>query len=86
MPLISWFLGISIKMFWDDHAPPHFHVVYQEHKAAIALDTLTVISGALPGRILGLVVEWAMQHRDELKENWNLCATLQTPHKIPPLV
>jgi hypothetical protein len=25
MPTISSFYGILILMFWDDHAPPHFH-------------------------------------------------------------
>jgi hypothetical protein len=26
MPELSRFFGISIAMFYDDHAPPHFHV------------------------------------------------------------
>jgi hypothetical protein len=85
MPLISWFFGISIRMFYRDHAPPHFHVVYGEYEAAIALDTLEVISGKLPKRVLGLALEWAAQHRQELKENWTLCATSQQPITIPPL-
>jgi len=25
MPTISWFYGIAIRMFYNDHAPPHFH-------------------------------------------------------------
>lgn len=27
MPTISTFYGILIQMFWNDHAPPHFHVL-----------------------------------------------------------
>jgi len=32
-----------------------------------------------------LVKEWAMQHRNELMEDWKLCEQLQTPNKIAPL-
>ncbi len=28
MPEISRFFGTVIKMFHDDHNPPHFHAVY----------------------------------------------------------
>jgi hypothetical protein len=28
VPEISRFLGIVIRMYFDDHAPPHFHVIY----------------------------------------------------------
>ena len=26
MPIVSRFLGIVIAMYWNDHAPAHFHV------------------------------------------------------------
>jgi len=29
---ISRFLGIIIAMYFNDHNPPHFHVLYNEHK------------------------------------------------------
>ena len=70
MPEICRFLGIIIRMFYRDHAPPHFHVEYSGDEALVAIDTLGVIEGRLPPRALGLVVEWAMMHRDELRENW----------------
>jgi Domain of unknown function (DUF4160) len=31
MPTISMFYGILIKMFFDDHAPPHFHAEYRDY-------------------------------------------------------
>jgi hypothetical protein len=40
MPTISVFYGFIIKMFFDDHAPPHFHVQYAEFKATINVETL----------------------------------------------
>ena len=42
MPTISAFYGILIQMFFDDHAPPHFHVKYAEFKAVIDIQTLSV--------------------------------------------
>ncbi|MBV5333267.1 DUF4160 domain-containing protein [bacterium] len=35
MPTISAFYGILIRMFFNDHAPPHFHVQYAEFKATV---------------------------------------------------
>jgi hypothetical protein len=32
MPTISVFYGIIIQMFWDEHAPPHFHATYGEYE------------------------------------------------------
>jgi hypothetical protein len=32
MPEISRFLGIVIRMYYRDHAPPHFHAEYAEHE------------------------------------------------------
>jgi hypothetical protein len=57
MPEISRFLGIIIKMYFEDHLPPHVHVEYGEHEALIDIHTLVVIGGRLPPRVLGLVVE-----------------------------
>jgi hypothetical protein len=85
MPTISFFYGIAIQMFWQDHAPPHFHALYGENEALIDIRTLEVLEGRLPRRALSLVLEWATAHRTELMEDWNLCAANQHPTKIPPL-
>ena len=67
MPEISRVFGIIIAMFYDDHAPPHFHVRYGEQKAIIAIDTLTILRGQLAPRVRGLVMEWAALHKEELR-------------------
>jgi hypothetical protein len=73
MPTISSFYGILIRMFFNDHAPPHFHARYGEFEATIDLDTLNIIQGQLPRRALNLVEEWAMIRREELLRDWQLC-------------
>lgn len=85
MPTISQFFGIVIQMFWREHAPPHFHALYAEHEVQIDIRTLEVIVGHLPKRALALTIEWAIEHRAELMEDWNLCQAKQQPKKIQPL-
>jgi len=85
MPTISTFYGIVIRMFFNDHAPPHFHARYGEFEATINLDTLEIMEGRLPSRGLSLVKEWAMIHREELLEDWRLCRENRSPAKIEPL-
>ena len=36
-------------MYFNDHAPPHFHARYGEFEATIDIDTLSVLEGELPG-------------------------------------
>jgi hypothetical protein len=85
MPTISVFYGIVIQMFWQDHAPPHFHALYAEHEALIDLRNFRVLRGSLPRRAMALVLEWTAEHRDELMEDWELCSRMQTPKPIEPL-
>lgn len=70
MPSISRFFGIVIMMYYDDHVPPHFHVKYGEHRAQINIETLEILEGELPRRALSLSIEWAVLHRNELRQNW----------------
>lgn len=88
MPEISRFFGIVVRMFAEpgtSHHRPHIHVWYQEHTAAIAIDTAEVLGGELPRRALRLVEAWVEIHRDELFEDWDLLQTGRRPFKIEPL-
>ncbi len=82
---ISRFFGIVITIHYNDHVLPHFHVRYGGQKVLMAIDTLTLIRGLLSPRVLGLVVEWAAQHRAELAENWDLAVRQQPLKPIQPL-
>jgi hypothetical protein len=59
MPEISRFLGIVVTIYYNDHAPPHFHVRYGASRATIAIATCTLLEGSFPPRALGLALEWA---------------------------
>ncbi len=83
---MSRFLGISILMYFDDHNPPHFHVRYNDDRALVSIEELKVLEGHLPPRILGLVIEWAELHKEELKQDWDMVKTTGKYFKIDPLV
>lgn len=85
MPTISIFYGIIIRMFYEDHAPPHLHAQYGDYKASVGIDTLEIIDGNLPRRALGLVLDWAELHKVELLENWSRCRDHLEPIPIEPL-
>ena len=85
MPEICRFFGIIIYVYYNDHQPPHFHAVYSEYEAQIIIDTLTLLSGHLPPRAFGLVIEWASIHQEELKNVWNQAINHQKLDKIEPL-
>lgn len=85
MPTISEFFGIIIRMYYDEHNPPHFHAYYAEHEAMISIESLTVLKGSLPKRAKALVVEWAFNHREALIDAWRLASEHQTLNRIDPL-
>lgn len=85
MPEISRFFGVVIKMFFDDHNPPHFHAEYGDSSALIDVRNLSLFSGRLPPRVLGLVIEWATLHRQELLDDWERARAHQELHRIAPL-
>ena len=55
MPELCRFYGIVIHMYYDDHAPPHFHARYGDQEAVLSIKNLMVLSGRLPPRANGLV-------------------------------
>jgi hypothetical protein len=85
MPTISHFYGITIRMYFDDHPPPHFHAYYGSDAAKVDINSLEIQEGKLRRRTLALVVEWAEGHRDELLENWRLAEAHRPLNQIDPL-
>ena len=85
MPTISVFYGIAIRMYFDEHAPPHFHAYYGAEAAMIDIGTGAVREGSLPRRALRLVREWTALHRDGLLANWEFAREHRPLQSIDPL-
>lgn len=85
MPRICSFYGVVIAMYYREHGVPHFHALYGEHEASIAIESLKVLHGDLPMRVLRLVNRWASLHREELLKNWDLAEQGEVMEHIDPL-
>ncbi len=85
MPEVSRFFGVSIRMYFDDHNPPHFHAIYGSAEAEVGVDPIALLRGRFPRRALGMVMEWAAVHQRELLDNWNLLRNDRAPNRIAPL-
>jgi hypothetical protein len=55
MPEISRFFGIVIRMYFDDHNPPHFHAIYAGDEARVGIEPIAILEGALPNRAASMV-------------------------------
>jgi hypothetical protein len=60
-------------------------VRYGDAQAIVAIESLSVLEGQLPPRVLGLVMEWSALHRAELHEDWDLARRQAPLKKIAPL-
>ena len=48
MPELCRFLGIVIRMYSEDHPPPHFHVEYSRREAQVRIEPIEIMEGRLP--------------------------------------
>lgn len=84
MPTISMFYGIIIRMYYDDHNPPHFHAYYNNNEAIFTIEG-RLVKGEFPSKQLKLVEAWSIIHREELEANWLLCKSSERLFDIQPL-
>lgn len=63
--------NIVIRVYANDHLPPHFHVISPDFQALVEIETLAVLAGSLEGRARKSVMEWVSQNRNVIKAEWN---------------
>ena len=85
MPEISRFFGIVVRMCFNDHNPPHFHVRYGDLEAQVTISPASLLTGTMPARVMAMVVEWTMLHEAELLDNWQRLHSDRAPQRITPL-
>jgi hypothetical protein len=85
MPIISSFFGIIIRMFFDDHNPPHFHAEYRGREALVDLAGNILEGEIRSANARKLIKEWAQLHRHELEVNWRRAKKLQPLDNIAPM-
>jgi hypothetical protein len=85
MPTISTFFGIVIRMFYQDHPPPHFHAEYQGQQGKFGFDGAMTEGNIRSRTALRLIREWAELHRAELEANWDRARAKTPLDRIAPL-
>jgi hypothetical protein len=85
VPRLSFFYGIAIYLYYEDHPPPHIHARYGEHQAKVSIADGQVIEGSLPRRAARLVTEWVDDHTDDLAACWEMATRGEEPGTIEPL-
>lgn len=85
MPEISRFFGMVMAMYYNDHAPPHFHARYGKQKAMIGINPVELLEGKLSPKARALVLEWAQMHQEELMADWELARQQAPLNKVDPL-
>lgn len=88
MPRICSFYGISIWIYYDEiqhRGRAHFHARYGEASASFDIEDASLLAGELPVSATRLVLRWASEHRDELRDNWRLAREHRQLKPIAPL-
>lgn len=83
MPTIAFFHGIAIRMFFNDHAPPHIHAYRGDQEAKFNIETGEMTGGRLAGPQRRLVQRWIAMYAEELHAAWTAVRNDQTPERIP---
>lgn len=85
MPIISTFFGIVIRMFFDEHNPPHFHAEYKVEKATFDFRGNILVGNISSRTAVKLIREWIDLHQSELEQNWQDMRQGRGFSKIDPL-
>lgn len=70
MPTIQRFGSSSIRIYADDHNPPHFHIVGPDFQVLVRIADLTIIVGEATANQISEAMEWAETHRETLALKW----------------
>jgi Domain of unknown function (DUF4160) len=61
----------EIRVYPNDHLPPHFHIIHPDFEALIEIETFATYRGALKGSAGKSAFEWAKANVQVIKAEWN---------------
>jgi hypothetical protein len=70
MPTLARFAGFEIAMYFEDHNPPHVHVVGRDFEILIAIRDRSVLAGDAPARVRRTALRWIAENRERLLKKW----------------
>ncbi|MEA3416680.1 MAG: DUF4160 domain-containing protein [Thermodesulfobacteriota bacterium] len=85
MPYVSMFFGIIIRMFYNEHNPPHFHAEYQGQRGVFDFNGNLIKGHIKSNTARKLIKEWVLLHQEELEGNWKKAEQKKQIDRIAPL-
>lgn len=70
MPTLVAIGRLRIRIYPNDHNPPHFHVLTPDHAAAVSIATLEILAGYIPESDLRIALRWARENMERLEHEW----------------
>ena len=70
MPTLKRFGAASVRIYADDHHPPHFHIVGSDFQVLVRITDLAVIKGEAKTGQIAEAMEWARTNRESLALKW----------------
>ncbi len=70
MPILHRFGSVSVRMYADDHRPPHFHIVAPDFQVLVRISDLAVIAGEAREAEIAEALAWARTHQEMLALKW----------------
>ena len=71
MATLVRFGRVQIRMFADDHLPPHFHVCTSDGEALVLIDGLRVVRGRLRKHDFEVAIGWARNNMHLIRDCWD---------------
>lgn len=70
MPTLQRFGAVSLRMYADEHRPPHFHIVGPDFQVVVRIADLAVIAGRARRSQIAEALQWAAGNREVLALKW----------------
>jgi len=62
--------NIIIRVYANDHLPPHFHIITPDADALVDIETLEILRGKLSRRAEAEALAWAKANGSLIVEEW----------------
>lgn len=63
---------VVVRIYSNDHLPPHFHIISPGREALVEIGTMKVLNGRLPGGRSGrAALAWVMVNQAVIIDEWN---------------
>lgn len=70
MPTLQRFGPVSLRMYADDHNPPHFHIVGPDFQVLVKIADFEILAGEARAAQIDEAMAWARSQQEMLARKW----------------